>query len=220
MQDRNQAYLKETYYCDYNNPIFQDVPIKPSKSTRDTAIDVFHFVRDNFPLSADTVKVSASETMKKGYGACWNKALLMVALLRKYSIPGRIVKHPLKKEFLKPLIGNDVLFLNNPYYHCFVQVLVDGNWVLADPSLDAVSYEKLYRPLHVKWNINWDGKTDHKIHVDKILGQVEIINDIDASFNSGLGNRSTPGFLIPVFNKKYWKKTGWHHKMIKNKEMG
>ena len=215
MPNGNEPYLQETYYCDFNNPVFRNVPIKHSKSLRAASIEVFLFVRDSFPLCADSLKTKASETLKKKYGACWNKALLMVALLRKYSIPSRIVKHPLKKDFLKPILGNDFLFINNPYYHCFVQINIDGNWIFADPSLDAKSYEKLYLPLGVKWNINWDGKSDHVIHNDKIVGRVEQLDDIDKSFNSGLGNRSTPGFLIPFFNNKYWKKTGWDQIMNK-----
>ena len=117
MEEHNQSYLKETYFCDFNHPIFKNISINKTNSTSATAIEIFNYVRDNLPLCSDLVKVKASETMNKRYGACWNKALLMVAILRKYSIPGRIVKHPLKKDFLKPIIGNDSIFVNNPFYH-------------------------------------------------------------------------------------------------------
>ena len=90
-----------------------------------------------------------------------------------------------------------------------MQVYVDGKWVYADPSLDSKSYEILYRPLNVKWDIHWDGKSDHIIHNDKISGPIEIIEDIDKEFNAGLGNRPNFGFLVPIQNKKYWKKYGW-----------
>ncbi len=183
--------------------------------THSNVITLFEFVRDNYPLCSDGVKVKASETAKKGYGACWNKALLLIALLRNSFILSRLVKIPLKREFLQPLIGDDVQFLNNPFYHCFVQILIDDRWVFADPSLDSISFDVLYRPLNVEWNITWDGQTDHIIHTDKILGPIELIENIDNLFNSGLGNHLTPESLIPIMNKKYWEKTGWDKEMKK-----
>ncbi|MCU0848729.1 MAG: transglutaminase family protein [Spirochaetes bacterium] len=215
MSENNKMFLNETYYCDFNNPVFENLPINLSKSISSTAVEIFNFVRDSLPLCADAIKVKASETMRKKYGACWNKALLLAAISRKYSIPGRIVKRPLNKNFLKPLLGNDVFFINNPYYHYFVQMLIDGQWTYADPSLDSKSFDALYRPLNVAWGIKWDGKSDHIIHNENILGPIEVIDDIDQAFNSGLGNRSTPGYLINILNKKYWKKTGWDKVLIK-----
>ncbi len=215
MSENNQMYLKETYYCNFNHPFFEKLQINHSKSKSSTAVEIFNFVRDTLPLCGDAVKVKASETMIKQYGACWNKALLLVALCRKYSIPSRIVKHPLNKHFLKPLLGNDVLFINNPYYHCFVQMHIDGKWIYADPSLDNKTFESLYRPLNVTWGIKWDGKSDHIIYNENILGPIEIIEDIDQTFNSGLGNKSNPRFIINILNKKYWKKTGWDKVLIK-----
>jgi hypothetical protein len=209
MQNSEDHNFQETYYCNFHNPILQNLSKNILESKNNKAIKLFEFVRDNYPLCADGVKVKASETAEKGYGACWNKALLLTALLRNSLIPSRMVKIPLKREFLEPLIGDDVQFLNNPFYHCFVQMFIDDHWVFADPSLDSKSFNVLYRPLNVEWNITWDGKTDHIIHTDKILGPIEIIEDIDNSFNSGLGNQLTPESLIPVMNRKYWKKTGW-----------
>ena len=210
-QDRN---LQETYYCDFGNSVVQNLSKNILQSRNQNVISLFEFVRDNYPLSADTVRVKASETAEKGYGACWNKALLLIALLRNSLIPSGMVKIPLKREFLEPLIGDDVQFLNNPFYHCFVQILIGDKWLFADPSLDLKSYDVLYRPLlNGEWNITWDGRTDHILHKDKILGPAEIIDDIDNAFNSGLGNHLTPESLNPLMNRKYWKKTGWDKEM-------
>ena len=213
MKNGEDRYLQETYYCDFRNPILQNLSKNILKSKQDVAIKLFEFVRDNYPIGLDAVRVRASETAQKGFGGCWNKALLLVAFLRNASIPCNIVKIPLKRDFIEPLIEDDVQFLNNPFYHCFVQILVDGRWVFADPSVDSKSYDALYLPLNVEWNVTWDGKTDHINHKDKILGPMEIIDDIDKSFNSGLGNNSTPESLIPIMNKKYWEKSGWDKEM-------
>ncbi len=213
MQNSENQNLQETYYCDFHNPILQNLSKKILESKNNKAIKLFEIVRDNYPLCVDGVKVRASETAEKGYGACWNKALLLIALLRNSLIPSRMVKIPLKREFLEPLIGDDFQFLNNPFYHCFVQVLIDDRWVFADPSLDSKSFDVLYRPLNVEWDISWDGQTDHIIHKENILGPIEIIEDIDQSFNSGLGNQVTPESVIPGLNKKCWEKTGWDKEM-------
>ncbi|HNR90539.1 MAG TPA: transglutaminase family protein [Spirochaetota bacterium] len=203
------VWMSETYYCDYRNAVFACVAVPHGETPRETAMALFEYVRDTMPLSADSLGVTASETLEKGYGACWNKALVLVALLRKHSIPGRIVKRPLRRVFLKPLIGNGVYVNNNPYYHCFVQAHLAGGWVSADPSLDARTYETCYKPMKVPWDIQWDGKSDHVIHTDHSAGAPEVIEDIDASFNAGIGNRSIPNFIIPFLNGNYWKKTGW-----------
>lgn len=213
MKNSEAIYLQETYYCDFHNPILRNLAKEILGSKHSNLIKLFEFVRDNYPLCADGVKIKASETAEKGYGACWNKALLLTALLRNSLIPSRVVKIPLKREFLEPLIGDDVQFLNNPFFHFFVQILLDDKWLFADPSLDSKSFDVLYRPLNVKWDITWDGHTDHIIHKDKVLGPIEIIEDIDHSFHSGLGNLLTPESAIPGLNRKYWEKTGWDKEM-------
>ena len=213
MKKSEDINLQETYYCDFHNPILQSLSKEILRSKHSNVIKLFEFVRDNYPLCVDGVKVKASETVEKGYGACWNKALLLTALLRNSLIASRMVKIPLKREFLEPLMGEVVQFLNNPFYHCFVQILIDDHWFFADPSLDSKSFDVLYRPLNVEWDITWDGRSDHIIHTDKILGPIEILEDMDKAFNSGLGNHLTPESAIPGLNRKIWQKTGWDKEM-------
>lgn len=210
-----QQYLQETTYCDCNDPLIKKTAERFMHGGNSPAVGIFSFVRDSYPLCADAVKVKASETAKKGYGACWNKALVMIALLRSCGVPSRMVMRPLDKEFLRPLLGGDVLLLNNPYYHCYVQVLAHGAWISADPSLDTRTFEALYRPAGVAWSIEWDGREDHVIHDDKSMGPMAVVDDIDRAIGTGFGNRPTPGFIMPMLNRKYWKKTGWYEYMKK-----
>jgi transglutaminase-like putative cysteine protease len=207
----NNPYLQETYYCDYSNLMIQKTAQQFIDLNEDVAVEIFNFVRDGYPICADEISEKASKTMQKGYGACWNKALVLIALLRYCSIQCRMVKHPLKKEFLKPLLGNNIFFLNNPYYHFFVQIYMNKKWISVDPSLDSKTYNVLYQPLNVPWNIDWDGKNDHIIHKDKIAGPIEIIYDIDGEFNNCIGNKSTQRLFISFLNSILWKKTGWHN---------
>lgn len=202
-------YLQETYYCDYNHRIIQKTA-QLFADVDDAAVEIFTFVRDSYPICADDLNIKASKTMEQGYGACWNKALVMTALLRCCLIESRMVKHPLKKEFLKPLLGNNIFFLNDPYYHFFVQIHMNKRWISVDPSLDSKTYSVLYKPLNVPWNIEWDGKNDHFIHTDQIVGPISVIYDIDGEFNNYTGKKSTQRLFISFLNTVYWKKTGWY----------
>ena len=64
-EDRN---LQETYYCDFSNSIVQNLSKDILESKNHHVMSLFEFVRDRYPLSADAVKVKASETAEKGYG--------------------------------------------------------------------------------------------------------------------------------------------------------
>ena len=203
-----QEYLEETYYCDYIHPVIQDIS-KQFNTSKNIALDIFIHVRDKYALCSGETKAKASETAKNGYGTCWNKVLVILALLRSHSIPCRMIKHPLKRDFLKPLLGYDYIFLNNPYNHFFIQIYTNGKWIYTDTSLDSKAYEKLYKPLNVPWTIDWDGESDHIIHTNKSLGDFEVIEEIDKEIHNNASNRPTPSFMIPFSNRKYWKKTGW-----------
>ncbi len=186
LKKHSSADLSSTMYCDFEHLNFQNVPNMAAHTARNTALKIFSYVRDEFTLGYDEIDVKASETLKKERGTCWNKALLMAALLRKNSIPCKIVYVLLKKEFLKPLETITPVELRipderipDPVHHFFVQVHLGDKWIHADPSLDKASYEKAYKPLYPPWNIDWDGKTDHIIHTKKMVSPVEIVDDID-----------------------------------------
>ncbi len=99
-QDIGQC-LQETFYCNYNHKAIQATAEELSRGTSDLAElakRMFKYVRDNITFGCDLYKVKASDTLEKGFGACWNKSILLVALLRCKKIPAELGSIPLAES--------------------------------------------------------------------------------------------------------------------------
>ncbi len=204
-----QNELEETYYCDYksNNIIKHlDDLISINDSITNVVKKVFNFVQNNIKFGMDSVDVKASETLEKGYGACWNKSLLLVALLRNQHVPARVVYDQLKRDFSKPCFGLICHLSNNPFCHGLVQVYLNEKWIRIDPTLDKNTFDKCFKQLGVSWINEWDGATDMKIYAESIIGETIIIEDIDKKYSENFGNAIPPQFIKNYMNKKLWKK--------------
>ena len=181
---------QETVFCDVNHPAVSrlakqlaDGETNPRKITE----AVFNHVRDNIRFGLDVVQVKASETLAKGYGVCWNKALLMVALLRSNRIPARLAYNPVKREFMMPAMGDAVQTLPEIMNHCFVQVLLDDKWISIDATLDKAIYQKLFVPHKVAWGIDWNGRDEVRLYTESIAGPVDFFENIDAAIQQNVG---------------------------------
>lgn len=115
---------------------------KGLKTDKEKAIALFYFVRDTIKYnpydSADRYEYSiASATLKRGYGLCFQKAAVLVAMCRAVGIPARfgfadIRNHILSQRFLDMMCGSNILI-----YHGFAEIYLDGRWVIATPAYDA-----------------------------------------------------------------------------------
>ncbi len=211
-----QTTIQETTFCDFNHPAVSRLASKlangetnPRKITK----AVFKHVRDNIRFGFDVVQVKASETLAKGYGVCWNKALLMIALLRKNKIPARLAYNPVKRDFMRPAMGDGVQTLPETMNHCFAQVQLDGVWIAVDATLDAPIYRKLFVPHNVSWGIDWNGKEDVRLYTENITGPVAFFEDIDAAIEQNVGNpmplpppSEAETFFGPT-NRQLWQAT-------------
>lgn len=185
-----QASIRETTFCDFNHPAISSLAGKLADgetNTRKITQSVFQHVRDNIRFGFDSVQVKASETLAKGYGVCWNKALLTVALLRKNKIPARLAYNPVRRDFMRPAMGDAVQTLPEIMNHCFAQVQLDGEWIAIDATLDIATYQKLFAPHHVAWGIDWNGREDIRLYTENIAGPVEFFEDIDAAIRQNVG---------------------------------
>lgn len=207
--------IKATRYCDFHHPAIQARAEKLAKDSDDpyqVARNTFGWVRDHIPFGFDFIKVKASDTLLKGYGACFNKSLLMVALLRANRIPARFCSVPVSRWFMKPYIGLQCLLINDPFHHCLVQVQMDGQWSFAEPTLDQATYDALFRPLHVKWGIDWSEERQDRLYLDHLKGEVEIHHDIDQIIDRNVGNSLLPAPIVRFFsnsvNQKAWARIG------------
>ncbi len=207
-----QSHIQKTVYCDFDHPAVSRVAKELANSGPDpakVALAAFKHVRDNIRFGGDLVQVRASETLDKGYGACWNKSLLLVALLRSNKIPARMAYYPVKREFMRPAMGEACQTLPETINHCFTQVKLGGEWVAVDATLDAPLYRKLFEPHRVPWGIDWDGGKDMQLFTEHIAGPVVVIEDMDAAIERDMGNILPPpseaeAFFGPV-NQQMWQ---------------
>ncbi len=205
--------LMETFYCDYNTPAIQKlagVIAENTENSLEIAEKSFLFVRDRIPFGFDLYKRKASETLSSGFGSCWNKALLLTALLRCNKIPANFGSIPMKRTFFSPVIGTMNFLMNNPFNHCATHALVNSRWIILDSVLDPKTYNSFFKPAGVKWGIDWNKKDDCRLYTESVLGPMEIHNDIDDAIAKKAGNTELPEFLASfmnrLLNKKIWKK--------------
>jgi len=207
-----QAHLQKSVYCDFDHPAVSSLAEDLANNEPDPVVvtqSIFKHIRDNIRFGLDLVQVKASETLAKGYGVCWNKSLLMVALLRSNKIPARMAYNPVKREFMRPAMGDVCQTLTETINHCFTQVQLNGKWIAADATLDTPTYSKLFLPNQVSWGIDWDGKRDMQLYTEHIAGPVVVIEDIDAAIEQNMGNVLPPPSEAEAFfgpaNQQMWQ---------------
>jgi transglutaminase-like putative cysteine protease len=207
-----QTHIQKSVYCDFDHPAV-------SRLARDLANDepdpsrlplaIFKYIRDNIRFGFDLARVKASETLAKGYGVCYNKSLLLVALLRSNKIPARMACHPLKREFIRPAMGEACQTLTETFNHCFTQVQLNGKWVAVDATLDTSTYQKLFKPHQVSWGIDWDCEKEMELYTEHIAGPAVVIEDIDAAIEQDMGNVLPPPSEAETFfrsaNEQMWQ---------------
>ena len=165
--------LRATFYCDHDHPSIQEVAARLRTAGGDVpkiAARTFSFVRDEVPFGFDLVRRKASQTLKRGHGVCWNKNLLLVALLRANGIPARFCSVPLRRTFIEPVVGALHRLANDPFHHCLVQALVNDRWTILDATLDRGTYEAFFRPRGVEWGVDWDGQGDVRLYTESVVG--------------------------------------------------
>jgi transglutaminase-like putative cysteine protease len=211
--------LAETAYCNHSHPAIQTLSNKFQREAED-GVDliekIFLFVRDGIVFGGDHWQVKASQTLAKGYGACFNKNLLMIAILRAAKVPSKLMANPLRRSFTKPSVGSAYIFFSDPFYHCFTRVLMEGRWVAIDPTLDRTTYATFFQPAGVTWSIDWDGKSDMLLYSESVAGPPREFIHIDEALDKNLDSHflftHEPKWIrslwLAVGNKKMWRRTG------------
>ncbi|HEX8577357.1 MAG TPA: transglutaminase family protein [Flavobacterium sp.] len=144
LKDMNH-YLKETTILNYSDSTIQSLIRKKgwlNMNTTERVKSIYNFVRDEikfgYNLSDD---ITASETLKDGYGQCNTKATLLMALLRGTGIPNRIHGFTINKALQKGAISG-IWYQLSPknILHSWVEVYVNNNWYF----LEGVILDKDY----------------------------------------------------------------------------
>jgi len=110
------------------------------------AVRLFEYVRDEIRYTvhvdfADIEAYRATATLRRGEGFCVPKSILLVALLRSQGIPARLhfadLRNRLVPDDLRELMGTDIF-----YFHGYVELFLDGQWLKVTPSFDPVTCQR------------------------------------------------------------------------------
>ncbi len=144
----------------------------------DQAVKLFYAVRDeirydpyNIELTSEGFK--ASVILRKGYGYCVAKAVVLAAAARTLGIPSRVgfadVRNHLSTERLRQLMKTDVFI-----FHGYSELFLDNRWVKATPTFNLSLCQRFgVKPL------DFDGRSDALLHSYDIQGHrhMEYVRD-------------------------------------------
>ncbi|HET6459664.1 MAG TPA: transglutaminase family protein [Syntrophales bacterium] len=160
-------YLRPTYYIDSEASeviAFARAAAGGGETTLDKAIALFYAVRDKIrydPYRIDLEKrasFKASVIIRRGYGYCVAKAIVLAAVARASAIPSRLgfadVRNHLSTERMRQLMKTDTFI-----FHGYTELFIEDRWVKATPTFNLSLCEKFgVNPL------NFDGRNDSLFH--------------------------------------------------------
>jgi len=178
-----KEYLLPTKICDVENVDIKMRSYLLTKNVfdeREKAIRIFNFVRDEIKYRFDYPSTKASDTLKKGYGNCFNKANLQIALLRSAGIYSGYKVYLIRKEVFKPIVPPEIYeLINEPTIHVSAAVWIDEKWIEADTTIDYELYNCIYRNME-NWKYGeWDGEKDFTLPEEFIVEDQGIYSNID-----------------------------------------
>jgi len=177
----DEEFLKPTEFVESDSPeiqAFAGKVVAGAATHREKAVKLYYAVRDGIfydPYRIDIARESfkASTTLRRGYGYCVAKAILLAACLRGEGIPGKLhfadVRNHLTTERLKKAMQTDTFF-----YHGYNDIFLDGRWIKVTPTFNLSLCEKFkVKPL------DWDGASDAVFHPFDLAGRrhMEYITD-------------------------------------------
>ena len=151
-------FLRASQLCDLNHPFVKATAAEitaKAETPKDAAIKIFYSVRDKIPLAIVHPWKTASETSKMGQGSCLTKATLQVALLRSVEIPARFRVMEFRgddpEEWQGIVPSFAVSRMPERWPHYFVEVYLEGRWIMADATFDKALLPGIE---------DWDGEKD------------------------------------------------------------
>jgi transglutaminase-like putative cysteine protease len=143
-------YLKTTEFLDFDSQEVQDFVekyTKPQQTDVQKAVALYNAVRDGFfynPYKLDLRRngLKASTLLKRDYGYCVEKAVLLAAAARCVGIPSRLVfanvRNHIATEKLEIILQTNIMV-----FHGSTELFLEGKWVKATPAFNKTLCEKL-----------------------------------------------------------------------------
>lgn len=177
----HEEFLKPTEFVDSDAPEVREFARKAvagAETPQEKAIKLYFDVRDSiyydpYRIEPSRESFKASSIIRKGYGYCVAKAVVLAAALRAQDIPCRLhfadVRNHLTTERLRNLMQTDIFF-----YHGYNDIWLSGRWIKVTPTFNLSLCEKFkVKPL------DWDGISDAVFHPFDLEGRrhMEYITD-------------------------------------------
>ncbi|MBD3215582.1 MAG: transglutaminase [Candidatus Lokiarchaeota archaeon] len=145
-----EKYLQASDFFDYNKSRVKNKALEITKNKElklDKIKALFYWVRDeikyNMMSYVPEIKANfkASVTLRRGYGFCVSKAILLSTFARSVKIPARIhladiINHKISQKVI------DFMGTNIMYYHGYSEVFLDDKWLKLAPVFDKDTAQK------------------------------------------------------------------------------
>ncbi len=145
----SEEYLKPTEFLDFNSTEvrdFVDTCISSNCDINENMIRLYYKTRDailyntyNIPVEPSYYK--ASSTIKRGFGFCIPKAILLAAAARAIGVPSRLGYVDVTNHIASDKILN-LLRTNIFVFHSYTDLYLNGKWVKATPAFNITLCDK------------------------------------------------------------------------------
>ena len=138
-----EKYLKPTEFFNFDNRKVREKALEITnglETDKEKAVALFYWVRDKIKynmMSFYMLKYNfkASVTLRRKYGFCVSKSLLLSSFARAVGIPARIhlvdiINHKIPQKVV------DLMRTNTFFYHGYSELFIDGKWIKAAPIFD------------------------------------------------------------------------------------
>ena len=197
-------YLQPTEFLDFDKKRVGNKALEITeglKTDKEKAIALFYWVRDEirYMMSAFYMikaNFKASVTLRRGYGFCVSKAVLLSSFARAVGIPAQVHLADIRNNKVPQEIIN-YLGTNIFYYHGYSELFLDNKWVKATPVFDKfTAFKAGFLPL-----VEFDGINDGILSKFDPEGNlfIEYVND------RGVYDEVPYDEMDQVIRKKYYK---------------
>lgn len=160
----DQIYLQPTEFFDFNKTKVRRKAFEITENINDETEKIqalFYWVRDNIKYNMMSyipqVKANfkASVTLRRGYGFCVSKSILLSTFARAINIPARIhlvdiINHKISQKVI------DFMGTNIMHYHGYSEIYLKDRWFKLAPIFDKETAQKAgFLPLN-----EFDGEND------------------------------------------------------------
>ncbi|MDD5170108.1 MAG: transglutaminase family protein [Syntrophales bacterium] len=166
LAEQMDIFLRPTAFIDSDSEEVQAFAGKSAGAAAgpiDKAVKLFYAVRDEirydpYQIELTSEGLRAGATLRRGYGYCVAKAVVLAAAARALGIPSRLgfadVRNHLSTERLRQLMKTDLFT-----FHGYTELFLDNRWVKATPTFNLSLCQRFgVKPL------DFDGRNDALLH--------------------------------------------------------